>query len=148
MKTPNAANAFLATLGALLLSGEAVAQDDRTTSQSSASAADTAIAAGRYSERNFGVAVAVYLGTHPTTPSRERITEVLTQDFRTAGMADPVVFFFYQNDIEASVASIYFGGAVRGPMTLAEARTAAPEIARSYNFRKERCLFDFMTECP
>lgn len=133
---------------ALSLSVAAYGQQDRTTSQSSASAAHAARAAGRYSESNFGVAVAVYLGTHPSTPSRERIIEVLTEDFRTAGMNDPVVFFFFQNDIEGSGATIYFGGAARGPMTLAEARTTAPEISRSYNFRKERCLFDFMTECP
>lgn len=102
--------------------------------------AQASIEAGRYSERNPGIAVAVYLGTHPDTPSRDRIREVLTSDFRSAGLTDPVTFFFAQNDVAGSGASFYYDGNVEGPYTLSASRNQAAQVVSSYNFRKERGL--------
>lgn len=102
--------------------------------------AQASIEAGRYSERNPGIAVAIYLGTHPDTPSRDRIREVLTSDFRSAGLTDPVTFFFAQNDVVGSGASFYYDGNVEGPYTLSASRSQAAQVVSSYNFRKERGL--------
>jgi len=104
---------------------------------------DIAFEAQRYSETNPGVVIAVYLGTHPNTPSRARIREVLTQDFREAGLQDPITFFFAQNDVEGSAATIHYGGDVDGPHALSATRERAAAVTKSYNFRKERGLHEF-----
>ena len=46
-----------------------------------------------FSRENAGIAVAIRLGTHESTPSPERIRDVLTADFRNAGLEDPITFF-------------------------------------------------------
>lgn len=142
-----AAAAGLAAALVMTPLGGATAQDAQSQQQGEftqvavlASTADASIAAGRYSETNPGVAVAVYLGTHPQTPSPERVREVLTAEFRSHGMTDPVTFFFAQNDVAGSGASFYLDGAVRGHYTLSQSRTEVSSIAQSYNFRKERGL--------
>lgn len=94
----------------------------------------------RYSEQNPGIAVVVNLGTHPTTPTKDRIREALTSDFQKAGLTDPLQFFFEQNDTPASLASFYYDGALDGPYGLGESRQQASATAQSYNFRKENGL--------
>ncbi|WP_298307642.1 hypothetical protein [uncultured Erythrobacter sp.] len=101
---------------------------------------DAGLVAGRYSRENPGVAVAIYLGTHSSTPSRERIVEALTADFREAGLSDPVTFFFEQNDVPGSVASFHYDGAIDGPFRLGDSRSQTASTAKSYNFRKDRGL--------
>ena len=98
---------------------------------------DAGIAAGLHSERYPGIAVAIRLGTHETTPTPERIRDVLAVDFATAGVTDPVNFFFEQNDTAGTVAAFYFGGDMHGPFSLGQSRKAVPETTASYNFRKQ-----------
>lgn len=97
---------------------------------------DASIAAGVHSENNLGIAVAIRLGTHESTPTPERIRDVLAGDFHKAGITDPITFFFDQNDIEATGASFHFGGDMYGPYALGPSRKAVPETAAHYNFRK------------
>ena len=101
---------------------------------------DAGLQAGRYSREHPGIAIAVYLGTDPGTPSRERIAEVLAGDFQRAGLRGPVTFFFEQNDVAGSGATFHFDGAVRGPFTLNESRAEVPNMTQAYNFRLERGL--------
>ena len=97
---------------------------------------DAGIAAGRFSETNPGIAVAIRLGTHPTTPTPERISEVLTEDFQEAGVTDPITFFFEQNDVPGSAAAFYYDGYIDGPFSLGQSRNEAAETAGTYNWRK------------
>lgn len=107
---------------------------------SAPSLAEAGRLAGRYSEENPGIGVAVYLGTHPSTPTPARVQEVLMAEFREAGMTGPVQFFFAQNDISASGASFFLDGTMDGPYSLSDSRAQARQIVRSYNFRMERGL--------
>lgn len=143
-----AAAAGIAAALALAPVGAATAQDAQPQQQaeftlaaiSAPSLAEAGRMAGRYSEENPGIGVAVYLGTHASTPSPERVQEVLMAEFREAGMTGPVQFFFAQNDIPASGASFFLDGTMNGPYSLTESRDQARQIVRSYNFRKERGL--------
>ena len=101
---------------------------------------DAGLAANLFSDQNDGVAVAVRLGTADSTPPTERIREVLTQDFRNAGLEDPVTFFFDQNDIPVTGVAYYYSGYANGPYTLGQSRDAVKEISESYNFRKANGL--------
>lgn len=128
--------------------GGATAQDAQTQQQaeftqvavSAPTLAEAGRLAGRYSEENPGIGVAVYLGTHASTPSPERVQEVLMAEFRGAGMTGPVQFFFAQNDIPASGASFFLDGTMDGPYSLSDSRDQARQIVGSYNFRMERGL--------
>jgi len=142
-----AATGFAAVLAMTPL-GTATAQDAQPQQQAeftqvavnAPSLAEAGRLAGRYSEENPGIGVAVYLGTHSSTPSPERVREVLMAEFREAGMTGPVQFFFAQNDIPSSGASFFLDGAMDGPYSLSASRDQASQVVRSYNFRKERGL--------
>lgn len=97
---------------------------------------DASIAAGLHSESNPGIAVAVFLGTHESTPAPERIRDVLSGDFQKAGISDPISFYFEQNDTPGTGTAFYFGGDMHGPFLLGPSRKEVPETAATYLFRK------------
>jgi len=98
------------------------------------------IQANKWSLKNPGIAVGVFLGTAASTPSAEKIQQVLTADFQKAGVEDPIVFFFQQNDVPTTGVDYHFGGDVRGPYSLGEARPATEDVANTYNWRKQQGL--------
>lgn len=100
-------------------------------------------AASTYARQHPGVAVAIRLGTHSSTPTPERVREVLASDFQDAGLDGPVTFFFDQNDVEGTAAAFYYAGYVDGPFSLGESRTAVRETVEDHNFRKSRGLLAY-----
>ena len=141
-------------LGALALSGAAYADDDQArqyaavTTESPqqanfSTAASSTIAivpfagsrAVRWAADHDGIAVSVKLGTDRSiTP--EQIMEVLTNEFASAGVRN-VVFYFEQNDIEATGLTYHYGkdgGASHGPYLLRDARAGAREAAAQHRF--------------
>ncbi len=101
---------------------------------------DAGATAGQYARTHPGVAVAIRLGTHESTPTPERIQEVLTRDFINAGLDGPVTFFFDQNDIPATGAAFYFDDDANGPYSLGQSRNQVFQTVHTYNFRKEKGL--------
>lgn len=100
-------------------------------------------AASTYARQNPGVAVVVRLGTHSSTPTPERIREVLTADFQNAGLDGPVTFFFDRHNVEGTAAAFYYAGDVDGPFSLGQSRSEVQQTTKTYNFRKSRGLLEY-----
>lgn len=128
---------FLAPLSASLAQGASATPSTISLVENAARTAST------YGRNNPGIAVAVRLGTHSSTPTPERIREVLTGDFSEAGLDGPVTFFFDQNDVEGTAAAFYYAGDVDGPFSLGESRKAVQQTTEDYNFRKSRGLLEY-----
>lgn len=99
--------------------------------------------ASTYGRQNPGIAVAIRLGTHSSTPKPERIREVLAADFLNAGLDGPVTFFFDQNDVPGTTAAFFYAGNVDGPFSLGESRTELRQTVEDYNFRKSHNLLEY-----
>ena len=89
-----------------------------------------------WARENDGIAVAVYLGTSPSTHPPETIARVLQSDFEQAGVEN-VRFFFSQDDTEVTTVSYMYGNASDGIFTLGQSRAAVPAAADQYLFYKQ-----------
>ena len=132
--------------GATLLSMSASLAQDTAAAQSDSSIRlvdNAARTASTYGRHNPGIAVAIRLGTHSSTPTPERIRDVLTSDFQKAGLDGPVTFFFDQNDVEGTAAAFFYAGDGDGPFSLGQSRKEVQQTTKTYNFRKSRGLLEY-----
>lgn len=131
--------------GTTLLSMSAsLAQDTPATTSTVELVENADRTASTYGRQNPGIAVAVFLGTESVvTP--EQIKTILTREFVQAGVDDPIMFFFDQNDVPGTGVAYHYDGYANGPFNLKDARPQAVKIAKSYMFRKEKGLLSYST---
>lgn len=96
--------------------------------------------ASTYSREHAGIVVAVRLGTADSTPAPNVIERILRDEFSSAGVYDPITFFFDQNDVPGTAVAYYYSGYVDGPFSLGASREQAKTTSETYLFRKSKGL--------
>lgn len=83
-----------------------------------------------------GMSMTIYMGTHEKTPSMERIEQRLSEDIKGAGVSK-YAFFFAQNDVLGTGASIQRKGKTVALHPLGKIRPEASKIAKLAAFENK-----------